>query len=58
MQNKPTTIKEIAKKLNVSVSTVSRALNNNLRIGLGTRQKNWIMSQTQKLFFLNKINLL
>ncbi|GAB3429710.1 LacI family DNA-binding transcriptional regulator [Niabella aquatica] len=32
------TIKEIAKKLNVSVSTVSRALNNHPRIGLKTKQ--------------------
>ena len=32
-----TTIKEIAKKLKVSPSTVSRALNNNPRIGLKTR---------------------
>ena len=33
------TIKEIAKRLNVSVSTVSRALSNHPRIGLGTKQK-------------------
>jgi LacI family transcriptional regulator, repressor for deo operon, udp, cdd, tsx, nupC, and nupG len=33
------TIKEIAKKLNVSVSTVSRALSNHPRIGLSTRQR-------------------
>jgi LacI family transcriptional regulator, repressor for deo operon, udp, cdd, tsx, nupC, and nupG len=39
MLYKPVTIKEIAKKLNVSVSTVSRALSNNPRIGLGTRLK-------------------
>lgn len=32
------TIKEIAKKLNVSVSTVSRALNDHPRIGLKTKQ--------------------
>lgn len=32
------TIKEIAKRLNVSVSTVSRALNNHPRIGLKTKQ--------------------
>jgi DNA-binding LacI/PurR family transcriptional regulator len=39
MQNSSntTTIKEIAKKLKVSPSTVSRALNNNPRIGLKTR---------------------
>lgn len=34
-----TTIKEIAKRLNVSPSTVSRALNNNQRIGLKTRME-------------------
>ncbi|MFV0304656.1 MAG: LacI family DNA-binding transcriptional regulator [Moheibacter sp.] len=33
------TLKEIAKELNVSVSTVSRALRNNEEIGLDTRQK-------------------
>ena len=32
------TIKEIAKRLNVSVSTVSRALNDHPRIGLKTKQ--------------------
>ncbi|WP_346237352.1 LacI family DNA-binding transcriptional regulator [Niabella insulamsoli] len=32
------TIKEIAKRLNVSVSTVSRALNNHPRIGLKTKE--------------------
>lgn len=37
MQQKPTTIKEIARKLNVSVSTVSRALHNHPSIGLRTR---------------------
>lgn len=39
MSASPPTIKEIAKRLNVSVSTVSRALANNPRIGLGTRLK-------------------
>jgi DNA-binding LacI/PurR family transcriptional regulator len=41
MESKPgtTTIKEIAKKLKVSPSTVSRALNNNPRIGLKTRME-------------------
>jgi LacI family transcriptional regulator, repressor for deo operon, udp, cdd, tsx, nupC, and nupG len=34
-----TTIKEIAKRLKVSPSTVSRALNNNQRIGLKTRME-------------------
>lgn len=33
------TIKEIAKKLNVSVSTVSRALANHPRIGIGTKER-------------------
>lgn len=37
MERKPTTIKEIAQKLNVSVSTVSRALHNHPSIGLRTR---------------------
>lgn len=37
MEQKPTTIKEIAKRLNVSVSTVSRALHNHSSIGLRTR---------------------
>ena len=39
MRNKLPTLKEIAKRLNVSVSTVSRALSNHPRIGLGTRLK-------------------
>lgn len=43
MDQKPTTIKEIAKRLNVSVSTVSRALHNHPSIGLRTRM------QVQKL---------
>ena len=34
-----TTIKEIAKQLNVAVSTVSRALNDHPRIGLRTKQR-------------------
>jgi LacI family transcriptional regulator len=37
MEQKPTTIKEIANRLNVSVSTVSRALHNHPSIGLKTR---------------------
>ena len=37
MDQKPTTIKEIARQLNVSVSTVSRALHNHPSIGLRTR---------------------
>ena len=43
MENKPATIKEIANRLNVSVSTVSRALHNHPSIGLRTR------TQVQKL---------
>lgn len=39
MEQKPATIKEIARKLNVSVSTVSRALHNHPSIGLRTKQK-------------------
>lgn len=39
MEHKPTTIKEIAAKLNVSVSTVSRALHNHPSIGLRTRMQ-------------------
>jgi LacI family transcriptional regulator, repressor for deo operon, udp, cdd, tsx, nupC, and nupG len=43
MDKKPATIKEIAQRLNVSVSTVSRALHNHPSIGLRTRM------QVQKL---------
>jgi DNA-binding LacI/PurR family transcriptional regulator len=43
MNQKPATIKEIAKRLNVSVSTVSRALHNHPSIGLRTK------TQVQKL---------
>lgn len=39
MEQKPTTIKEIAQKLNVSVSTVSRALHDHSSIGLRTRMQ-------------------
>jgi len=39
MAGKPATIKEIAKMLNVSVSTVSRALHKHPSIGLNTRLK-------------------
>lgn len=39
MDNKLPTIKEIANKLKVSVSTVSRALSNHPRIGLSTRER-------------------
>ncbi len=39
MENKLPTIKEIAKRLNVSVSTVSRALSDHPRIGLRTKTR-------------------
>jgi len=39
MKQKPVTIKEIAKRLNVSVSTISRALHDHPSIGLSTRQQ-------------------
>lgn len=39
MENKLPTIKEIAKRLNVSVSTVSRALSDHPRIGLRTKMQ-------------------
>ncbi len=39
MSRKPTTIKEIAKLLNISPSTVSRSLSDHPSIGLATRQK-------------------
>lgn len=39
MEQKPVTIREIAAKLNVSVSTVSRALHNHPSIGLRTRMQ-------------------
>ena len=43
MEHKVPTIKEIAKKLNISVSTVSRALHDHPSIGLRTKM------QVQKL---------
>ena len=39
MEQKPTTIKEIASRLNISFSTVSRALHNHANIGLGTKMR-------------------
>lgn len=39
MEDKPTTIKEIAKMLNISFSTVSRALHNHPNIGLRTKMR-------------------
>lgn len=41
MQRHQATIKEIAQELGISISTVSRALQNNPRIGLRTREKVW-----------------
>ncbi len=61
MQNKNPTIKEIAIRLNVSVSTVSRAMHDNPRIGLGTRLKVQALAKelgyepnTQAIFFKQK----
>jgi LacI family transcriptional regulator, repressor for deo operon, udp, cdd, tsx, nupC, and nupG len=61
MDNKPPTIKQIAKKLDVSVSTVSRALSNHPRIGLSTREKVQQLAKemnyepnTQAIFFKQK----
>ncbi|HEX6193783.1 MAG TPA: LacI family DNA-binding transcriptional regulator [Chitinophagaceae bacterium] len=45
MEQKPATIKEIAKRLNVSVSTVSRALHNHPSIGLRTKMQVQKMAQ-------------
>lgn len=39
MGEKPTTIKEIARRLNISFSTVSRALHNHANIGLSTKMR-------------------
>lgn len=39
MENKIPTIREIAKRLNISISTVSRALSDHPRIGIGTKAK-------------------
>ena len=41
MQRHQATIKEIAQELGISISTVSRALQNNMRIGLRTRERVW-----------------
>jgi DNA-binding LacI/PurR family transcriptional regulator len=46
MQRHQATIKEIAQELGISISTVSRALQNNTRIGLRTRERVW---ETAKL---------
>lgn len=49
MAKKEITIKDIAQQLNVSVSTVSRALSNHPRIGLYTKER--VLSLAQKLNF-------
>lgn len=41
MKKKQPTIKDIAEELNISFSTVSRAMANNSRISLATKQKVW-----------------
>lgn len=45
MQRHQVTIKEIALKLGISISTVSRALQNNPRIGLRTRERVWELAK-------------
>ena len=58
MDNKITTLKEIARRLNFSVSTVSRALHNHPSIGLRTtaqvhklaKELNYEPNQTALLF--------
>lgn len=61
MDNNLPTIKQIAKKLNVSVSTVSRALSNHPRIGLRTKMRVQELAKelnyepnTQAIFFKQK----
>lgn len=61
MEQKPATIKEIAQRLNVSVSTVSRALANHPRIGLRTKMRVQELAKelnyepnTQAIFFKQK----
>lgn len=61
MENKLPTIKEIAKRLNVSVSTVSRALKDHPRIGISTKEKVQMLAKelgyepnTQAIFFKQK----
>lgn len=49
MAKKDFTIKDIAQQLNVSISTVSRALSNHPRIGLSTKEK--VLALAQKLNF-------
>lgn len=45
MQKSQATIKQIAQELGVSISTVSRALQNNPRIGLRTRERVWELAR-------------
>lgn len=47
MENKLPTMKEIAKRLNISISTVSRALHNHKSIGL--RTKMWVQELAKEL---------
>ena len=61
MDSKLPTIKQIAKQLNVSVSTVSRALANHPRIGIGTKERVQKLAKeigyepnTQAIFFKQK----
>ncbi|OLY91592.1 transcriptional regulator, LacI family [Cnuella takakiae] len=61
MDHRPPTIKEIARQLNVSVSTVSRALSDHPRIGLQTRLRVQQLARelnyepnTQAIFFKQK----
>ena len=64
MENKITTLKEIARRLNFSVSTVSRALHNHPSIGLRTtaqvhklaKELNYEPNQTALLFKQQKTN--
>ena len=64
MENKLTTLKEIARRLNFSVSTVSRALHNHPGIGLRTtarvqqlaKELNYEPNQTALLFKQQKTN--
>lgn len=64
MENKITTLKEIARRLNFSVSTVSRALHNHPSIGLRTtaqvqklaRELNYEPNQTALMFKQQKSN--
>ena len=47
MENKLPTMKEIARRLNISISTVSRALHNHHSIGL--RTKMWVQELVKEL---------